>query len=497
MGGDDSERHGHDPRKRSLEELLCGSGTTTGGGGEGRYQMNLKVVGRHAQVAYKDVKKHFQEQLGKIADVGSVAEVGVLIGEFPYCFAAMFRVHWVSSNANEFETKDAILFSTYGTNEEVWGGNAAFVKFADVDSLLVFVLGMICLEIQEEKRTQRRVSRKEDSFTSLSFPVIWLARSRPVEDFCWENDDKRLISVVEKREESPCRCDNLLCSKSHSEVNRFETLTSYSENLVNKIATEMIAEELQYSFIRRALDVVEGVLDSLQMKYISRKDIPSSSVRPVERNNRKRRSSDAPVVEQSRSVKTKTQQWTPDDEEVVVSLKDIRIKRRDFKKLLMPTGIDDIIVNGFQNLISVTCPAIGGLQDTLKSVEPVKSSVALSLQAVHLGNHWSVLIRWNEEVFYLCSLNYPLPFEAQAIAEKMFNNASRQTLKITSIRVKNPQDANSEDCGLFALAYMTEIALAGKLDTVVIANIHFKQQVMRTFCFDTLMFKSLKPFPKM
>ena len=151
--------------------------------------------------------------------------------------------------------------------------------------------------------------------------------------------------------------------------------------------------------------------------------------------------------------------------------------------------LDDNIINMSQDILANQFPEFGGFQDTgRKSFEsPAKTFV----QILHVdNNHWICITGFPEksEVWYFDSLNSTLSSSTVHTIAKMLKTQDEEFLIHTKNAQKQP---NGNDCGLFAIAFATDI-----VNNIDPSEQRYDNNSFRLHLLTCLQDRKITPFPK-
>ena len=161
----------------------------------------------------------------------------------------------------------------------------------------------------------------------------------------------------------------------------------------------------------------------------------------------------------------------PDESEVdLATAKDhwvkcggISLNKRDLQRLTSGKELSDLHINAFQNLLKMQFSSIGGLQSTLlqQNKSPLSNKKDNNLQAINRSvsstvNHWAVLEIKNKSIFLYDSAYTSVAGDGkQVIAHLINTNKDQLTVHMMNIS----KQSRATDCGLYAVAIMSSLAL--------------------------------------
>lgn len=149
-------------------------------------------------------------------------------------------------------------------------------------------------------------------------------------------------------------------------------------------------------------------------------------------------------------------------------------------------------INGFQDCCYVPVQNKGVWKYSLK----MKFSRSTACQIHHTGaDHWvtSVSPANETDLIVFDSLQGPVPSISNSLKMQLFAAYAQNKNHLNILIPKIQQQANSVDCGIFALAYATEICFTGFVGG---ESIDFDKQIMREHLLNCFQNKSMSPFPK-
>ena len=144
-----------------------------------------------------------------------------------------------------------------------------------------------------------------------------------------------------------------------------------------------------------------------------------------------------------------------------MQLADLQLSKADEKKLVEGGWLNDKHMEFAQCLLKQQFPSLGGLQSTLLQCrKETQKGISRGVQIVHSrGNHWIVVSTINckqREVLVFDSLYTSIDESTKAIITSVFQAPDNGTLTIRYVNTQKQADTN--DCGLFAIASATAIA---------------------------------------
>lgn len=151
---------------------------------------------------------------------------------------------------------------------------------------------------------------------------------------------------------------------------------------------------------------------------------------------------------------------------------------------------DNHIVAG-QRLLSRQFPALEGLQEpVLGNVLQFKPIVSDGVQVMQTGNsHWVTLFKTAGNIKIMDSKNMGL---TRQLTHQVINLCEGDDCGTWEVHLpRMHRQRGSSDCGVFALAYATELAFKGDPELVV-----YEQKRLRLHLKDCLEAMKMSPFPK-
>ncbi|XP_033632422.1 uncharacterized protein LOC117294015 [Asterias rubens] len=178
-------------------------------------------------------------------------------------------------------------------------------------------------------------------------------------------------------------------------------------------------------------------------------------------------------------------------------LNELRLNARDVEILDNGEWLTDDHISAAQTLLRRQFPAMSGLQ------EPALGEI---LQFQHMnsdgvqvmlngGGHWVTISQMNGTVKLLDSENVGLSPKLSSQIMNLFSGSECELQSPTGLEIQLPKmhpQRGSSDCGVFALAYATEIAFGGHPESTV-----FDQRSMRGHFKRCLSSLQMVPFPKL
>ena len=149
------------------------------------------------------------------------------------------------------------------------------------------------------------------------------------------------------------------------------------------------------------------------------------------------------------------------------------LTRKERQEILHGKQLTDLHVNAYQTLLKQRKENINGLQDTLLQISrPLPSLSGLTLQIIHVGSsHWATLRVSENDVYVYDSSYTSISTDTQnVIATLLCSSADAITAHIMNVS----KQTGSTDCALFAMAYLTHLALGEDPTTVI-----FRQAELR------------------
>ena len=170
----------------------------------------------------------------------------------------------------------------------------------------------------------------------------------------------------------------------------------------------------------------------------------------------------------------------------------IKIDENDWEILNREAMLNDALIVSYCNLLSASYPHVQGFQDTTCRKFKLCVRRGLVVQAVHTGSlHWVLLVRNHQsETFFICSMGSQPNERCRDRAKELFGEA--EPLRI--VRLSQRQQ-DSVSCGLFVLAFATEICARGSFDESELTNCVFDVSRMRIHLKNCLLAHQSLPFP--
>ena len=172
-----------------------------------------------------------------------------------------------------------------------------------------------------------------------------------------------------------------------------------------------------------------------------------------------------------------------------------KLSNSDIERIIMSEELRDADINLAQRLLRVQFPVLGGLQSTLlqQKEAPIPERKEKMLQIVHCDSrhHWIVAT----------TIGNKRDAGEVLVYDSIFKNVDRETRKnicnifqllpVSNIKVvKTKKQIGTKDCGLFAIAYATALALGQDP-----SKLSFHQESMRSHFVACLVQDELMPFP--
>ena len=172
-----------------------------------------------------------------------------------------------------------------------------------------------------------------------------------------------------------------------------------------------------------------------------------------------------------------------------------KLSNSDIERIIMGEELRDADINLAQRLLRVQFPELGGLQSTLlqQKEAPIPERKEKMLQIVHCDSrhHWIVAT----------TIGNKRDAGEVLVYDSIFKNVDRETRKnicnifqllpVSNIKVvKTKKQIGTKDCGLFAIAYATALALGQDP-----SKLSFHQESMRSHFVACLEKDKLMPFP--
>ncbi|XP_038046878.1 uncharacterized protein LOC119721064 [Patiria miniata] len=174
----------------------------------------------------------------------------------------------------------------------------------------------------------------------------------------------------------------------------------------------------------------------------------------------------------------------------------VGLSAKDVEILYSGEWLTDDHVTAAQKLLRRQFPALAGLQEPvlgeILQFEPMTKDGAQVM--LNGGGHWVTVCRKDGEVKLLDSKNGGL---TPKLSRQIVNlcGEKKEERSAAGLRVQLPvvhPQRGSSDCGLFALAYATEVAYGGSPELAV-----FDQRAMRQHLRRCLESQKMTPFPRM
>ena len=173
-----------------------------------------------------------------------------------------------------------------------------------------------------------------------------------------------------------------------------------------------------------------------------------------------------------------------------------RLSDPEIEELIMGAELSDRHINLAQKILKEQFPSLNGLNSTLLQLKQQKlteNMVKNKLQIIHCSerHHWvtaSTVKAAPGVVIVVDSLFKSIDTETKSIILNLFqpNIVSEPMIKL----VRSQQQKGSKDCGVFAIAMATTIALGHNPSNVV-----FNQKLMRAHLVDCLKERKFTLFP--
>ena len=174
-----------------------------------------------------------------------------------------------------------------------------------------------------------------------------------------------------------------------------------------------------------------------------------------------------------------------------------RLSDPEIEELIMGAELSDRHINLAQKILKEQFPSLNGLNSTLLQLKQQKlteNMVKNKLQIIHCSerHHWvtaSTVKAAPGVVIVVDSLFKSIDTETKSIILNLFqpNIVSEPMIKLL---VRSQQQKGSKDCGVFAIAMATTIALGHNPSNVI-----FNQKLMRAHLVDCLKERKFTLFP--
>ena len=172
----------------------------------------------------------------------------------------------------------------------------------------------------------------------------------------------------------------------------------------------------------------------------------------------------------------------------------ISLSKRDLQKLTGGKELSDLHINAFQNLLKGQFNSIGGLQSTLmqQNKSPLSNKKEKNLQAINISisptvKHWAVLEINSNSIFLYDSAYTSVAGDGKQIIAHLINtNEDQLTVHIMNIA----KQSGATDCGLYAVAIMSSLALGKDPCSTV-----FKKEDLRTHLQSIIEKEQITEFP--
>ena len=172
----------------------------------------------------------------------------------------------------------------------------------------------------------------------------------------------------------------------------------------------------------------------------------------------------------------------------------ISLSKRDLQKLTGGKELSDLHINAFQNLLKSQFNSIGGLQSTLlqQNKSPLSNKKENNLQAINISisatvKRWAVLEINSNGIFLYDSAYTSLAGDVKKIIAHLINtNEDQLTVHIMNIA----KQSGATDCGLYAVAIMSSLALGKDPCSIV-----FKKEDLRAHLQSIIEKEQITEFP--
>lgn len=165
----------------------------------------------------------------------------------------------------------------------------------------------------------------------------------------------------------------------------------------------------------------------------------------------------------------------------------IMLRKKEKQDILSGKELCDLHINAFQNLMKVQFPMLGGLQSTLLqhkysfSKEDIEASKTI-LQIIHMSHttcsHWVALQVIKKELhFYDSAYSNISAGTLQVIAQLMKSSDKSIDIKLMNVS----KQSGSVDCGLYAIATITSLALGKDPTTEVFHQDKMRSHLIKIF----------------
>ncbi|XP_022087100.1 uncharacterized protein LOC110977363 [Acanthaster planci] len=171
----------------------------------------------------------------------------------------------------------------------------------------------------------------------------------------------------------------------------------------------------------------------------------------------------------------------------------VGLSAKDIEVLDNGEWLTDEHISAAQRLLRRQFPTFGGLQEPvlgeILQFEPMTTDGAQIM--LNGGGHWVTVCRANSEIKLLDSKNEGLNSKLSSQIINLCGDKVGRSLGLqVQLPVMHPQRGSS-DCGLFAVAYATEVAFGGRPELTV-----FDQKAMRKHLKCCLESQKMTPFPR-
>ena len=163
-----------------------------------------------------------------------------------------------------------------------------------------------------------------------------------------------------------------------------------------------------------------------------------------------------------------------------LTIGDIVLKKKHRQEVTGGKELTDMPVNAYQLLLKSKLPKLHGLQNTLlQDKKPLEHTCSEALQIIHVKkNHWATIKITGSNVYLYDSSNK----SASGSTEKTIAQLVHSKDKHISIHIMNiSKQAGNTDCGLFAMASLTLLALKMDPTTVVFEQKDLRQHLIQSF----------------
>ena len=271
-----------------------------------------------------------------------------------------------------------------------------------------------------------------------------------------------------------CQCHPLLSSSSYDGSHTFWPVSSYICSLPYG-CFESVEEEATKD------GIIENDDPSLSLNIARYLILKASSLSCIEEFLKS--SNGIPVIE----VEDDERECNNDNAKLAkTSVKDnwvtqgsIVLQLKDKQEVLRGKELNDLQINAFQNLLKTECKHVDGLMDTLLLKKAFQFREGkIMLQVIHIrSSHWAALQVYGNNVCVYDSSYTSLSKDTLAIVAKLVCCQQREL----HIKLMNTaKQIGSADCGLFALATITSLALGSDPLMVIYDQDELRLHYIRT-----------------